>query len=496
MSMIGSKFECDKAVSQSLDANRQLIEEICGDSMDVVLRPLVLANGQHALIFLIDGLADSKHLGRDLLQPLTWANKKGMYSAREIAESVLTMTEVSLESRMQVVIEAVLQGLTALFLEGAEQAICVQAIDWPQRSVEEPGTDVVIRGPREGFIEAMRVNVTLLRRKIHHPDLRVETRRIGRYSRTDVAIVYVDSIVDREVLLRVRERLEHIDIDAIMDSGSIEQLLVDHPSSLFPTVGIAEKPDIAAARILEGRVCLLVDGSPIALTVPALFVEGLHSPEDYYTGFWAASWLRLIRSMAFILSIWLPGFFVAAVTFHKEIVPLKLLLSMSAAEFNTPFSTGLSILMISLVYEILREAGIRLPKPAGQAISIVGAIIMGDAAVSANLISTPVLIVLAFTVVASFVSAAYVDASTLLRMLFLLLGWCLGLFGMLVGTMAMLVYLCSLESFGVPFFAPFAPFDPEALKDSVLRFPLRWLKLRPSVLSANRRRMGEYHGKQ
>ena len=458
--------------------------------MDVIIRPIVLANGQRAAAFLIDGLADSEYLGRDLFTPLSRADRKEHYSAREIAESVLTMAEVSLECDMQSVIESVLQGLTALFLDGSEQAVCMQAIGWPQRSVEEPGTDVVIRGPREGFIEAMRPNVALLRRKIHHPDFRAETRCVGRYSRTDVAIVYVSSIVNDQVLQQVKARLDAIDIDAILDSGSIEQLLEDKQYSLFPTVGIAEKPDIVAARILEGRVGLVVDGSPIVLTVPMLFIEGLHSPEDYYTDFIFASWIRIIRTLAFILSIWLPGFFVAAVTFHQEIVPLKLLLSMSTAEFNTPFSTGLSLLIIGLVYEILREAGIRLPKPAGQAVSIVGAIIMGDAAVSANLISDPVLIVLAFTVVASFVSAVYVNASTILRLLYLVLGWTMGLFGLLLGAIALLIYLCSLDSFGVPFFAPFAPLDWTGLKDALLRFPLRKTVTRPSVLSNNRRRNG------
>ena len=458
--------------------------------MDVIIRPIVLANGQRAAAFLIDGLADSEYLGRDLFTPLSRADRKEHYSAREIAESVLTMAEVSLECDMQSVIESVLQGLTALFLDGSEQAVCMQAIDWPQRSVEEPGTDVVIRGPREGFIEAMRPNVALLRRKIHHPDFRAETRCVGRYSRTDVAIVYVSSIVNDQVLQQVKARLDAIDIDAILDSGSIEQLLEDKQYSLFPTVGIAEKPDIVAARILEGRVGLVVDGSPIVLTVPMLFIEGLHSPEDYYTDFIFASWIRIIRTLAFILSIWLPGFFVAAVTFHQEIVPLKLLLSMSTAEFNTPFSTGLSLLIIGLVYEILREAGIRLPKPAGQAVSIVGAIIMGDAAVSANLISDPVLIVLAFTVVASFVSAVYVNASTILRLLYLVLGWTMGLFGLLLGAMALLIHLCSLDSFGVPFFAPIAPLDWAGLKDALLRFPLRKTVTRPSVLSNNRRRKG------
>ena len=225
--MIGSDFKCTQKVSSGLDDNIGLITQICGHSMDIIIRRLVLPNGQRAAAFLIDGLADSKHLGRDLFMPLTRADKKGTYSARELAETVLSIAEFSLEQEMQIIIESVLQGLTALFLDGDDHAVCMQAVDWPQRSVEEPGTDVVIRGPREGFIEALRPNVALLRRKIHHPDFRVETQRIGRYSRTDVALVYVESIVNHEVLRRVKNRLSSIDIDAILDSGSIEQLLQD-----------------------------------------------------------------------------------------------------------------------------------------------------------------------------------------------------------------------------------------------------------------------------
>ncbi|MBO7667385.1 MAG: spore germination protein, partial [Firmicutes bacterium] len=218
--MIGSDFKCAQTVSPCLEDNIGLITRICGQSMDIIIRRIVMPNGQKAAAFLIDGLADSKHLGRDLFMPLTRADKKAFYAARELAETVLSIAEFSLEQDMQTVIETVLQGLTALFLDGDDQAVCMQAVDWPQRSVEEPGTDVVIRGPREGFIEALRPNVALLRRKIHHPDFRVETRREGRYSRTDVALVYVESIVNLDVLLQVNKRLSKIDIDAILDSGS------------------------------------------------------------------------------------------------------------------------------------------------------------------------------------------------------------------------------------------------------------------------------------
>lgn len=493
---MGSRIELPSVISPSVEKNIRTITDSTAESMDVVLRRFSLGNGQAAVAFFIDGLVSKELLGRDFFAPLMKAKKEGFWSAEELASQVIHTGEVNVEQDFATVFDSVLQGLVALFIEGSGSAITTEIISWPQRSVGEPETDVVIRGPREGFIESLRMNVALLRRKIHHPDFTVETMRLGRYSQTDVCLIYVDSIVNRDVLSQVKKRLKKIDIDGIMDSGTIEQLIQDTPFSMFPTVGVAEKPDIAASRILEGRIALLVDGSPIALTLPMLFIEGLQNAEDYYTRFYYASWLRLVRLVAFLLNIYLPGFFLAAACFHQQMIPFKLLLSMSAAESVTPFSTGVSMLLIWVVYEILREAGVRLPKPAGQAISIVGAIVMGDAAVNANLTSAPVLIVLAVTIVASFVNTAYTDASSILRLCFLLLGWLLGLFGLFLGSVLLLLYLCSLESFGVPFFAPFGPFLPRQAGDSIIRAPLWCLRFRPSELSLNHRRMADMDPKR
>lgn len=489
--MSGSRINIPSAVSTSVADNIGLIRRNMGDCMDVIIKEFVLGNGQKAAIFYLDGLADKDTLGRDFVGPLLSADKKEPYTLQELGDQVLHICGLMIVDDMQQVIESVLQGLTVLFVEGDPHGLLTELISWPQRSVDEPGTDVVVRGPREGFIEGVRSNVALLRRKIHHPDFRVEMQRLGRYSQTDVAVVYVDSIANKNVLALLRKRLASIDIDAILDSGQVEQLIQDTPYSLFPTVGVTEKPDIAAGKVLEGRVAVLVDGSPVALTVPMLFAEGLQSPEDYYTRFWYADWVRLIRVLSMIISIFFPGLFVAAAVWHQQIIPFRLFLSIAAAESQTPFSVGFSLLLIGFVYEVLREAGIRLPKPAGQAISIVGAIVMGDAAVSAGLISAPVLIVLAITVVASFVNVTFVDACTLLRLIFLLLCWLAGFWGLLVGIMFLLVYLASLESFGLAYFSPLGPVSFEGLKDTVIRAPLWAMKFRPRHLSQNRRRVGD-----
>jgi spore germination protein KA len=488
----GSKIEIKPEISPSVSANIEYIRSQIGYSMDVIIKKLCLGNGQPAALLYLDGMVDKLILGRDVITALLQADKVGPYSADEVAGRVLRVSSDKIEIDMSKLVGGVLQGLVALFIEGSTSALLIELIHWPQRSVGEPATDVVIRGPREGFIEALRSNVALLRRKIHHPDFQVETLRLGRYSQTDIALIYVKSIVNREVLDQLKLRLGRIDVDAILDSGYIEQYIQDTPYSLFPSLGIAEKPDLAAARVLEGRVAVLVDGSPIALTVPMLFVEGLQNPDDYYTRFYYAVWLRVIRCVALFFSVMLPGFFVAAASYHQQLIPFRLLVSIAVEESQTPFSVGMSLLLIGLAYEILREAGIRLPKPAGQAISIVGAIVMGQAAVSAGLISATVLIVLALTVISSFVTVAFVDASTILRLIFLALGWFMGFFGLMLGLLFLLMYLSSLETFGLPYFSPFAPLDFQGLKDSIVRLPLWKLKFRPRELSLNRRRMTDW----
>ncbi|MCR4963457.1 MAG: spore germination protein [Firmicutes bacterium] len=476
-------------IETDIRRNMEKVRACLGGSMDVVIRDFRLGNGQEAAVFYIDNLVNKEILGRDFFAPLQGISVPGPVTPGQICKDVLKTGELRQIDSFRDLTDMVLLGWTGLFLAGADTAVAVEAVSWPQRGIVEPGTDVVIRGPREGFIENVRANAALLRRKIHHKDLRLEELRLGKYSNTPVVLAYVDSIANKQVLAEVKKRLQKIDIDAILDSGYVEQFIQETGYSLFPTVGITEKPDIAAAKIMEGRTAILVDGSPVALTVPMFFAEGLQSAEDYYNKFYYASWLRIIRMLAFLTNIWLPGLFVAIVSWHPQIIPARLFMSMAAAEKNTPFSSGLSMLLMLLAYEVLKEAGVRLPKPAGQAISIVGAIIMGDAAISAGLISAPVLIALSLTVTASFVTVNLSEVSTVLRLFFLAAGWAMGVYGLLLVNLLLLFYLSALSSFGLAYFAPFSPLNWQGLKDVALRLPLRHLQFRPPGLSRNRRRM-------
>ncbi len=478
------------SLSPKIDVIISQLQDSVPKSLDVVIRPIRMGNGQMAASFYIDGLINKEVLGLDFYAPLQAATREGRWSVEEIRQSVLQVGDIKIIDDLDMIIDLVLQGMTALFVEGETYALVIEMIQWQQRSIDEPNTDNVIRGPREGFVETLRINVSMIRRKIHHKDFIAETVRVGRYSNTDVALVYVSSIVNKDVLAELKRRLKNIDIDAILDSGGVEQLIEDKPYSFFPTIGITEKPDITAAKILEGRVALIVDGSPIVLTVPMLFVEGLQSPEDYYSRFYFACFMRIIRVFALLISLFLPAIYIAVVGYDQQMIPISLLQTMLEAEATTPFSTGLSVLLISIIYELLRESSVRLPKAVGQAVSIVGAIVLGQAAVTANLISAPVLIVLAVTVTASFCTVAFTDATTILRFIFIFFGWTLGLFGVLITMFVLLAYLCSIKTFGVAYLSPLSPFNRQGMKDTALRFPLWKLSRRPSDLSLNRRRMG------
>ena len=476
-------------LSNNFDRNYHDIKNRLPEGPDIVIRSFLISGLQKAVLFYIDNLVDKAIIGEHIIKPMVKYHTEKILSAEEISENVIQTGGVTPEEDRDKLLDAILGGLAVLIIEHSSIGFIIDVIRGDARSIAEPATDVVIRGPREGFIEILQINLSLLRRKIHHPDLVFEIQKIGRYSNTQVALVYISSIVNKDVLSELKRRLKKIDIDGILESGYIEELITDNPFSPFPQIGSTEKPDIVAAKILEGRVALMVDGTPIALTVPMLFVEGFQSSEDYYANYYYASIIRIIRYLAFFISTLLPALYVAIVNYHQELIPMRLLLTMAAAEENMPFSPAMGVMIMGVVYEILKESGVRLPRPVGQAISIVGALVMGQAAVSAGLISSPVLIVVAITVIASFVTVPLVGIATVFRIIFFFSAWALGFFGILAALLFTLLYLASLRSFGVPYFAPVAPLFPKELGDVFLRLPIWLLQKRPKELSKNRRRM-------
>lgn len=478
-------------LTANLKTNLQMIKNILGNSDDIIIRPFVLGtkDQQEAALIMIDGLIDKASVHDFIIKPLMLEsrslndNDSLADSIEELTETLVCIAEVKKVKTLDELVNDCLKGDTALLVNGHPGALIINTRGWKSRGIEQPQTEVSVRGPREGFTETLRVNTALIRRKIRDPDLTFETMTIGKRSKTDVTIVYLKGVVRPGLVEEIKKRLKKINTDLILESGYIEQFIEDAPFSPFSTIGNTERPDTVAAKIMEGRAAILVDGTPMVLTVPLLFIESFQTMEDYYSRPYYASVVRLLRMLSFFISIMAPATYVALTTFHQELLPTPLALSMASAREGVPFPAFLEAFLLGLAFEILREAGIRLPQAVGTAISIVGALVIGEAAVSAGLVSAPLIIVVAITAISSFAVIPQSDASAFIRFILLLLASTLGIFGISVGLLGILIHLATLKSFGVPYLAPFAPLKPADLKDTLIRFPLWLMITRPSSIT-------------
>ncbi len=354
----------------------------------------------------------------------------------------------------------------------------------PGRPVEEPQNETGVRVPREGFVERLEWNLALVRSRLRHAGLRIEERRLGRRTATRLALLYVEDIINPHILSTVRSRLDGIQLDGLLESGYLEEFLEESPLSPFPQLLRTERPDTVVANLLEGRFAILTDNTPFALIGPVVLGQLLTTPEDYYERFLIGSLLRALRYTAFAISILLPALYVSVTTYHAEMIPTPLLLSIAAAREGVPFPALVEALIMELNFEVLREAGLRLPRAVGPAVSIVGALVLGQAAINANLVSPAMVIVVAITAIASFATPIFsvAIAARIIRFLFTLAGGLLGLFGVQALAYLFLVHLVALRSFGVPYLAPVTPANPAAWKDLVIRVPWWAIKRRPEFL--------------
>ena len=471
--------------SDSLSLNMANLKHLLGPNTDMVYREITFADDRHGMVMYIDGMTDKTAVSEHIIKPLFLADDAvGKLSPRELGDRVLYIPDVLEHKTCQDFLQKLYSGDCGIIIDGYKTPITTDLKEFDKRGVSEPQTEVVVRGSREGFIENMKTNMSMIRRRLKTKDLAFEIVELGTETGTNVAISYVRGLAPQTLIDEVKRRLKSIKIDGVLESGYIEQLIEDNPFSPFATIANSEKPDKVCAKMLEGRVAIIADGTPFVLTVPMMFTENFQSAEDYYSRPYFAGLVRMMRFLAFLIAVFAPALYVAVVTYHHELIPYRLLLSMWQAEVNTPFSTGVSVLLATLLYEIVREAGVRLPNPVGSAISIVGGLVIGDIVVSAGLISAPVIIIVAFTAIAMFVVDAMTDAATILRLAMILLAWSLGFAGIFIGTMLTLVHLISLKSFGVPYFAPFAPFVRTEMRDTLFRFPLWLMGRRPAMLTA------------
>ena len=480
-----------------VEDNRMFLKTALHNSADIVFRDFASYSGEKALMVYVHGLVNKDLLERDVIQTFIANFEKVKTKSdfdRHGVRQLFAVASLADTQQLSEVLEAILEGNTAIFIDGLDIAFIVDVKAWEKRAVAEPDTEAVVRGPREGFVETVNVNLTLLRRKLKNPNLVFEKYILGKQTRTLVYVAYIDGIVNREVLQEVKTRLNNIDTDSILETGYIEQFIEESWLSPLATVGNTQKPDIVAAKLLEGRVAVFCDGTPHVLTIPNLFIESIQSPEDYYMRPWLASILRMVRIIAVFVGIFAPGVYVALQTYHQEMLPTVLLLRMAGSMEGVPFPAAMEAFIMVVFYELLRESGTRLPRPIGSAVSIVGALIIGEGAVNAGLVSATVVIVIALTAVASFIVPALTEVMTLYRFFFLILGGVMGLYGITCGIFLVLTQAVSLRSFGVPYTSAIAPMSKSGLKDFIPRFPLWAMKLRPPFLTKDnvkRRGSGE-----
>jgi len=481
------------ALKPSLAENIKLIKAVAGPSPDVVLRRLIVGAGRvKTAVFHIEDLADSL-LVEKLIQMLglgTQLSRIGPATGPELfshfKEHLVQSSEVSRVDTVDAVWNALVQGNAVVIFDGMASALACKTQGYDKRAIDEPQAETVLRGPRDGFIESISTNISLIRRRLKTPNLWSENFTLGHLSRTRVAILYIKGLASEELVQEVRQRVSRIKIDAVLESGYIEEFIEDGPFHIFPLVFRTERPDRVAACLLEGRVAIITDGTPFVLVVPMDFPMLLQAPDDYYEKVPIGSFLRLIRLVAFAGSIILPGIYVAVVTFHTELLPTNLLLRIAGAKEGVPFPIVFEVFMMELLFELLREAGIRLPRAIGPAVTIVGALVLGDAAIRAGLVSPPVVIIVALTAIASFTvpTFSFGIAARLTRFIFILLGGAFGLFGIQFGLLTLIISLASLRSFGYPFMAPIAPLIVNDLKDILIR-TFRWdMITRPRLIGA------------
>lgn len=479
----------------SLEANITSIKEILAGSNDFHIREFYITplNRKAALIFL-EGMTDEAMINTHVIEKLTLPPLTGIpflppqdNPLEYLQNTLLTVASITETTEMDAAVKRLISGDAMLMVDGVATAIIVASRKLEARAIAEPETESNIRAPRDGFTEALRTNITLLRRRLKNPNLVVKRITIGVRSETDVAIIYFRGIVNTRLIHEVEQRLKKINIDAALNSGRIEGLIEDHPYSPFPTIMTTERPDKFASALVEGKVGIIVDGTPFGLLAPATLVDFFQVSDDYTEKWMAGSLFRFIRYLTALFAMITPALYVAVTTFHPGLIPTPLAITIAASREGIPFPAFIEAVIMEFFLEVLQEAGVRLPKTIGPAVSIVGGLVIGEATVRAGLVSAPILIIIAFTAIASFNVANYRLnlVVRLFRLPLMALGASFGMFGVIAGLLAIAIHLSTLESFGEPYLAPLAPRNTKNLsdlKDTIIVVPPAFMKKRPAYL--------------
>jgi spore germination protein KA len=480
------KQQKNSEISNDLNINLAVIQQKMGvpKNQDIVIREFKIGRKIKAFLVYVDGMIDRKTINLSILTQLMSKDISEEIDEDNpvdyLIENVLTVNSLKKEKYYESIIQQVLSGDSALFIDGCSICITIETKGYEKRGIEAPKTESVVIGAQEGFTENLRTNLSMLRRIIKNEKMVTEMVQVGKANRANCAVIYLEGIASPTVIDEVKKRINKIDSDYILGDGMIEQFIEDNPLMLFPQVITTERPDRTAAFIMEGQVIVIGDGMPFSMAVPVTFFRLFHTSEDSFTRWPFATFLRMLRLFGLFCATLLPGLYVSMIMFHPEMIPTELLASIAKAKEPVPFPTLVEVLIMESAFELIREGGIRVPNIIGQTLGIVGALILGEAAVAAGLVSPILVIIVSVTALGSFAIPNYNMslAVRIERFFFILAGALMGFYGISLVIFIMACFACSMKSFGVPFFSPVAP-RTTINRDVVIKTPIWMQKDRP-----------------
>lgn len=481
-------------IDKDLNKNEQELKKIFKDANDIIFRKIDAGENKKIkmLLIYVDGMTTKEAISEYAVEKLMLnldvqkLENNSQELQKAVANTNIAITEIQALQTIQECVDKVLSGETVLLIDGSSKGIMLASRGWPMRGVQEPSAETLIRGARDGFNETMKVNITLIRRRIRDPKLKVKYMQVGNRSKTDIAVIYIEDIVNETVLETVEKRIKNINIDAVLESSYIEEMIEDDSYSPFPQLENTERPDAAASALLEGRVVITVDNTPSVLIAPAIFVSFMQSSEDYYERWMPSCVTRIIRYLALPIVMLLPAIYVAVTQYHPNLLPTQLSLYVAASRANVPFPPYFEALLMELVMELVREASLRITSPVGSTIGLVGGLVIGQSSVEAGLITPLAVIIVALTAISSFAIPSY-NFSTSLRMIrfgFIVLASMFGLFGISIGLCLLIIHLCTLKSCGVPYMTPLSSFidNRRDLRDTIVRPRIKNMVRKPKYL--------------
>lgn len=472
-----------------IDISVEKIKEKLHYGSDLKERRVQFFGRSIAFLYIAD-LTDMDIMNLNIIRPIVECEEKPVGKYLDfISKNVLTDNELAVLQNEDEVVGKILKGHVAIIIDKEEKIISVNAEKIVVRAIETPPNSVVVKGPRQGFNESLKYNLSLLRQRLATEQLVVKSLNLGRLTQTQIAVCYLNNIADKKIVNDIIKKLSAIDCDGIVDSSYIASFLQRKPNSLFKQVGDTEKPDILCAKLLEGRIGIMVDGSPIVLTLPFILLEDLQNGDDYYSQHIRVSFIRILRVVGIVLAVLLPGLYVALQLYHYKILPLQFLTTIMNTTQGIPFNPFSEIMFVVLLFEVLYEANLRMPQYLGMALSIVGALILGETAVNAGLVSPPAVMIVALSGLTFYVVPQQTTQFAMLRLVFIVVGAVLGLFGILIGSVGVISYLCSFDSYDSAYLGPIAPYIKGDQKDFLLKANQKSMFSRPTSIANNRKNL-------